>query len=86
MATYYIESEAKLYPDEIYDGLDSKEKKEILSLLFGDFELIAEKQLAEDNVSVSQFEFQQAIKKLVLNYHNLSQHEENFIINTANKY
>lgn len=69
------ESDISLEPQEIVDGLSDYEKSELLSLL-----------LSSEDVSVSQFEFQQAIKKLVLNYHQLSQHEENFIINTSKRF
>jgi hypothetical protein len=81
MATYeYINSEGdyendiSLEPQEIVDGLSDYEKREVLSLLLS------------SDVSVSQFEFQHAIKKMVLNYHQLSQHEESFIINTSKRF
>ena len=82
-----IQDEIYLEPENIVNGLTSEfEEKELVALLLERLKLSAELQLVEGATSYSQHEFQEAIKKLVLNYYQLSQHEENFIINTAKRF
>lgn len=82
-----IQDEIYLEPEDIVNGLTSEfEERELAILLLERLKLPAELQLVEGTANYSQLEFQQAIKKLVLNYYQLSQHEENFIINTAKRF